>query len=47
MADTNLMDLLQSHIEKKSELSWTGTLKEYVQMVVENPGYIKMLIKEF
>jgi len=35
------MDLLQSHIEKKSELSWTGTLKEYVQMVVENPGLYK------
>lgn len=40
MAD-ELFDLLSNHVQAESELAWEGTLREYVQMVTENPGLHK------
>ena len=37
MAEVELLELLQNHVEESSTLEWSGTLKEYVQMVIENP----------
>jgi serine protein kinase len=37
MAESELFDILQGHVEKENALEWEGTLKEYVQMVTEKP----------
>lgn len=40
MAD-ELFDLLSNHVQAESALAWEGTLREYVQMITENPGLHK------
>jgi len=37
MESTNLFEELSKHIEKANNLSWSGTLKDYLEMVIKNP----------
>jgi len=41
MAETELFELLQSHVEHNDVTAWEGTLKDYVQLITENPGLHK------
>lgn len=38
MESTNLFEELSKHIEKTNNLSWSGTLKDYLEMVIKNPS---------
>ena len=34
---TNLLKLLENHVDETSSLSWSGTLADYINLVMENP----------
>lgn len=38
MKTSKLIQDLAKHIKKANELTWTGTLKDYLDLVIENPG---------
>lgn len=38
MKSSKLIQEMAKHIKKTSELSWSGTLKDYLEMVIDNPS---------
>ena len=33
----NLLELLENHVDETSSLNWSGTLGDYINLVMENP----------
>jgi serine protein kinase len=36
--DKKLYNMLESHISKKSDVCWDGTLRDYISLIIENPS---------
>ena len=37
MKDSKFLDILKQHVDKEMEIKWEGTLKDYIELIIENP----------